>query len=124
MTKHNRTRKTQSESTSDGFVPSLSRKEALVLGILLENPAKEMYGLEMVAGSQNQLKRGTVYVTLDRMEDKGYVTSRQEEPRPDASGLPRRLYRVTGYGQKVFRVWQRARKLGLERLRLVEVGAS
>lgn len=107
---------------SDDHIPSLSRKEALVLELLLENPAKEMYGLEMVARSLNSLKRGTVYVTLDRMEDKGYVQSRQEEPRPDASGLPRRLYRVTGYGQKVFQVWQMAREVG--RMRPAEVGGA
>jgi PadR family transcriptional regulator PadR len=94
---------------SEDHVPSLSGKEALVLDLLLENAAKEMYGLEMVTASLNKLKRGTVYVTLDRMEDKGYVKSRLEEPRPNVSGLPRRLYRVTGYGQKIFQAWELAR---------------
>jgi PadR family transcriptional regulator len=114
--------KRRPERSSDDVVPSLSGKEALVLELLLENPSKEMYGLEMVAGSEDKLKRGTVYVTLDRMEDKGYVESRQEEPRLNASGLPRRLYRVTGYGQKVFQVWEMARELG--RVRLAEVGGA
>lgn len=95
---------------SDDPVPSLSAKEALILELLLENPAKEKYGLEMVTNSGNRLKRGTVYVTLDRMEDKGYVQSRQEEPRLDASGLPRRLYRVTAYGQKIFEIHEMARE--------------
>lgn len=110
------------EGSSDTPVPSLSVKEALVLELLLENLSHEMYGLEMVAGSGNKLKRGTVYVTLDRMEDKGYVKSRQEQPRPNASGIPRRLYQVTGYGQKVFGIWQLARDLG--RMRAVEVGGA
>ena len=104
---------------SDDRVPSLSGKEALVLELLLEKPAKEMYGLEMVAGSRNKLKRGTVYVTLDRMEDKGYVKSRLEEPRPNVSGMPRRLYRVTGYGQKIFRIWETARDAGRMRTALL-----
>jgi PadR family transcriptional regulator PadR len=107
---------------SNDRIPSLSRMEALVLELLLENPSRELYGLEMVARSRNSLKRGTVYVTLDRMEDKGYVESRQEEPRPNVSGLPRRLYRVTGYGQKVFHVWEMARELG--RMRPAEVGGA
>ena len=107
---------------SEDRVPSLSGKEALVLELLLENPSREMYGLEMVASSRDRLKRGTVYVTLDRMEDKGYVQSRQEEPRPDASGIPRRLYRVTGYGRKIFDIWQMAREV--ERLRTAEVGGA
>jgi DNA-binding PadR family transcriptional regulator len=107
------------QSTKD-VVPSLSAKEALVLELLLDNPTREMYGLEMVVNSGNHIKRGTVYVTLDRMEDKGYVKSRQEDPQPNASGIPRRLYRVTGYGQKVFEIWQIARELG--RMRAADAG--
>ncbi len=118
MTGSNHPRKARPEREAEERVPSLSGKEALVLELLLENPTKEMYGLEMVAGSRNRLKRGTVYVTLDRMEDKGYVESRQEKPRPDQSGLPRRLYRVTGYGQKVFEIWEMARNVGHMRAEL------
>jgi len=79
-----------------------------------------MYGLEMVAASQDRLKRGTVYVTLDRMEDKGYIRSQQEEPRAGASGIPRRIYEVTGYGQKAFEIWQLAKEL--KQLRAAELG--
>src|SRR6266481_3664022 len=87
MTRTTNHRKAQSKQFTDDVVPSLSAKEALVLELLLNNPTKEMYGLEMVVNSANRLKRGTVYVTLDRMEDKGYVKSRQEDPQPDASGI-------------------------------------
>jgi len=122
MTKPKQPQSARSENSSDIIVPSLSAKEALVLELLLENPSKEMSGLEMVAGSGNKLKRGTVYVTLDRMEDRGYVKSRQEAPQPHASGIPRRLYQVTGYGQKAFEIWQMARELG--RMRLAELGGA
>ena len=47
------------------------------------------------------LKRGSVYVTLGRMEAKGFVQSRQEARQPGAIGLPRRLYVATPYGLKV-----------------------
>jgi DNA-binding PadR family transcriptional regulator len=102
-------------------IPALSRKEALVLELLLRNPSSEKYGLEIVSESKDALSRGTVYVTLSRMEDKGYVVSRLEEPERPTSGLPRRLYRVTGYGQKVLELWQTARELG--RLRTAEMGS-
>jgi PadR family transcriptional regulator, regulatory protein PadR len=118
MTRANESRKSAAEDTSDR-VPSLSRKEALVLELLLESQAKEMYGLEMVATSHDRLKRGTVYVTLGRMEDKGYIRSHQEQPREGASGIPRRLYQVTGYGQKAFEIWQLAREL--KRVRAAEL---
>lgn len=95
---------------SNEQIPRLSVKEALILELLLEKPTGEMYGLELVNNSGAGIKRGTVYVTLSRMEDKGFVQSRQEEPQPGASGLPRRLYGPTGYGQKIYEVWQMARE--------------
>ena len=107
---------------ADNLIPTLSTIEAVVLELLLHNSSMEMYGLELVANSGSRLKRGTIYVTLNRMEDKGYIESRQEEPRPNTAGLPRRLYRVTGYGQKVFEVWQMARELG--RLRTADLGGA
>ncbi len=39
-----------------------------------------MYGLALVEQSAGPLKRGTVYLTLGRMEDKKYVESRTEAP--------------------------------------------
>ncbi len=77
-------------------MPRLSPKETLVLDLLIERG--EMYGLQLVSASRRRLKRGTVYVTLGRMEDKGYVTSRQTPPAPEAGGLPRRLYEATPFG--------------------------
>ena len=69
----------------------LSKKELAVLNLLHENG--EMYGLEMVKAS-SQLKRGTVYVLLSRMADKGYVRSRSV----NMPGIPRRRYAATYVG--------------------------
>jgi DNA-binding PadR family transcriptional regulator len=110
----------QNSKREEERIPSLSTKEALVLDLLLNKPSTGMYGLELVHASSNRLKRGTVYVTLSRMEEKGFVESRQEEPRPDAAGLPRRLYRVSGYGQKVHHAYAQAREAW--RMRTLEVG--
>jgi DNA-binding PadR family transcriptional regulator len=81
-------------------LPRLSGREALILELL--GRAKSMYGLELVAASGGELKRGTVYVTLGRMEEKGYITSRVEETAPAIGGLPRRLYTATPHGRAVF----------------------
>src|SRR5689334_16511780 len=84
--------------------PQLSSKEALVLEILAAG--SELYGLELVGRSRGELKRGTVYVTLGRMEQKGYVTARHEERGPNPrAGLPRRLYRATALGLGLLRVY-------------------
>ena len=70
---------------------------------------RERYGLELVAASTGALKRGSVYVILARMEEKGFLTSRQEDRAPSASGLPRRLYRATTYGRKVHEAFRTLR---------------
>lgn len=64
-----------------------------------------MFGLQLVESSKGALKRGTVYVTLGRMERKGFVESEQEPAQPGAIGLPRRLYRPTGLGERALRAW-------------------
>jgi len=86
-------------------IPTLSAVEEEILRLLLASP--EMYGLELVAASA-KLKRGTIYVTLARMTDKGFVSSRTVKSDHER-GLPRRLFKVTGHGQAVFRVWEAAR---------------
>lgn len=78
--------------------PKLSKKKYIILDLL--RAGREMYGLELVKESGGTLPRGTVYVTLDRMEDEGLVTS-QPEVDPNRSGSPRRLFRITGHGSRV-----------------------
>jgi PadR family transcriptional regulator PadR len=84
-------------------VPTLPPKEALILELLVQE--KDMYGLQLVAASRRRLKRGTVYVTLGRMEEKGYILSRLEPAPPDAGGLPRRVYEATAFGRRVLKAW-------------------
>jgi PadR family transcriptional regulator, regulatory protein PadR len=87
-------------------LPRFSAAERLIVELLLAND--EMFGLQMVEMSGGRLKRGTVYVTLGRMAEKGYLESRQE-PLPDgAIGLPRRLYRPTGLAMRILAAWQAA----------------
>jgi len=87
-------------------IPDLSQKEAVVLGVLLSSLAHEMFGLEIVEQSSGMLKRGTIYVTLQRMEQKGILDSRSEaRPKPEI-GIPRRMYRVTGLGESAFKMYK------------------
>ena len=82
---------------------TLSAKESLILQLLVRDD--EAYGLELVSASRGRLKRGTVYVTLGRMEEKGYLTSRLEDAPPEAGGLPRRIYKATPLGRQVLEAW-------------------
>jgi PadR family transcriptional regulator, regulatory protein PadR len=84
-------------------LPTLPAKERLVLELLVDGGP--MYGLQLVDSSDGALKRGTVYVTLGRMEAKGFITSVQEPLKPGAIGLPRRLYSPTALGRRALRAW-------------------
>jgi DNA-binding PadR family transcriptional regulator len=83
-------------------VLTLSRKELLVLELLQD---QDFYGLQLVAVSKGRLKRGTVYVTLGRMEEKGYITSTLEAAPAGAGGLPRRIYAATPLGRRMLAAW-------------------
>ena len=87
-------------------LPKFSTAERLIIEMLAQQG--ELFGLQMVEHSGGRLKRGTVYVTLGRMQEKGYLESRQEAQPEGAIGLPRRLYRPTGLAMRVLAAWQAA----------------
>jgi DNA-binding PadR family transcriptional regulator len=89
-----------------GDMPQFSSTERLIVELLVEHD--ELFGLRMVELAGGRLKRGTVYVTLGRMVEKGYLDSRQEPLPEGAIGLPRRLYRPTGLAMRVLAAWQAA----------------
>ncbi len=72
-------------------------RERLILRDLLVNPWA--YGLELVERSGGLLKRGTVYVTLGRLEQEGLLDSLEETTTPDHVGIPRRVYTLTDQGR-------------------------
>jgi PadR family transcriptional regulator PadR len=90
-------------------LPKFSGTERLIIELLVEHD--ELFGLQMVELSAGRLKRGTVYVTLGRMQEKGYLESRQEPLPPGAIGLPRRMYRPTGFALRALAAWQAAEQI-------------
>jgi PadR family transcriptional regulator, regulatory protein PadR len=90
-------------------LPKFSSAERQIIELLVEH--EELFGLQMVELSGGRLKRGTVYVTLGRMQEKGYLESRQEPLPEGAIGLPRRLYRPTGLAMRIFDAWKAAEQI-------------
>ena len=90
-------------------LPRLSVTERLIIELLTAH--EELFGLRMVELSAGRLKRGTVYVTLGRMQEKGYLESRQEPLPEGAIGLPRRLYRPTGLAMRILAAWKAAEQI-------------
>lgn len=53
---------------------------------------------EIAARTERDVSLGAIYATLDRLEAKGYVTSRLGEPTAERGGRSKRFFRVTGKG--------------------------
>jgi DNA-binding PadR family transcriptional regulator len=57
---------------------------------------------------------GAVYVTLDRLEDKGLISSRLSDPTPERGGRAKRYYQLEALGERALeesaatakRVWE------------------
>lgn len=88
--------------------PSLSGKEFLIMEMLLNEG--EMFGLEMVDESNGDLKKGTIYVTLQRMMDKKLLESWEENRDENEIGIARRMYSATDYGERIFKAQELALK--------------
>jgi DNA-binding PadR family transcriptional regulator len=95
---------------------SLGEFEHLVLATALRLEAG--YGAELIRELEERTGRqvlgGALYVTLDRLEAKGYLVSRMGEPDSQRGGRPKRFVEVTPSGvralaehrQVLLRVWE------------------
>ena len=87
----------------DGFLGEFEQM-LLLAAMRLED---EAYGVKLMEELDNRVgrnvSRGSVYVTLDRMEDKGWISSELSASRPERGGRPRRIVRVTPQGLAVLR---------------------
>jgi PadR family transcriptional regulator PadR len=70
--------------------PRMTLPTQLVLRELMEDPAREMYGLEICAMAG--LPSGTIHPILARLERIGWLQSRWEKVNPADEGRPRRRY--------------------------------
>lgn len=75
------------------MVVGMNKAEKAVLELL---SGKEMYGLEMVKAS-DCLNRGSIYVILNRMEDRGLISSNVVDISGPLAG--RRIYSITDSGR-------------------------
>ncbi len=94
----------------------LGEFEHLVLATALR--LKDGYGAELVRELETRTGRevrgGALYATLDRLEQKGYLTSRMGDPDPRRGGRPKRFVEVTPDGVRalaeqraaLLRVWE------------------
>ena len=85
---------------------SLGDFEQLVLLAILQLRG-EVYGVPIVDEIERRtgraVSRAAVYVTLRRLEEKGFVSSWLSESTPERGGKPRRCVRVEPRGLKLLR---------------------
>src|SRR5437660_3347744 len=83
---------------------SVGQFEQLVLTAIL-SLRDEAYGVTIhekavqLAAPKN-ISLGAVYVTLDRLEDKGLISSWLSDPTPERGGRSKRFYRLEGLGER------------------------
>ncbi|MBI4904468.1 MAG: PadR family transcriptional regulator [Acidobacteria bacterium] len=83
---------------------SLGQFEQLVLTAIL-SLGDDAYGVTIHAkveelASPKPVSLGAVYVTLDRLEDKGLIRSWLTEPTAERGGRAKRCYTLEGFGAK------------------------
>ena len=85
-----------------GYEPRITAQTLLLLDALLDRPSEARYGLEIA--QETELKSGTLYPILARLEQAGWLASEWEDVEPERAGRPRRrLYRLTGQGEVLAR---------------------
>jgi len=71
----------------------------------------DAYGLavrrDLAARTELEHSIGAIYTTLQRLEDKGLVTSSASDPLPVRGGRSRRLFTLTGAGTRALREAER-----------------
>src|ERR1700674_1659635 len=84
--------------------------ELLVL-IALIRLGDEAYGVPISEAIEESSGRkvalGSVYITLERLEQKGFVSSRLGEPTPERGGRAKTYFRITSKGLREGRQAQR-----------------
>jgi DNA-binding PadR family transcriptional regulator len=84
--------------------PSLGEFETLMLLAILHlgEQKQDAYGSaireQIETRAQRHVPRGSVYITLDRLEEKGLLVSRESGTSAARGGRPRRVFKVTPAG--------------------------
>ena len=84
----------------------LGEFEQLVL-LAIAHLGDDAYGIPIVEEIERRTgrsaSRGSVYVVLRRLEEKGFVSSWMSDPTPERGGKARRLVKLTAEGARALR---------------------
>ncbi len=84
----------------------LGQQDILVLAAIL-HLGDSAYGVsiknEIETRSKQETSTATIYLSLSRLEGKGFVTTRIGDAEPQRGGRRKCFYKITGEGEKVFK---------------------
>jgi DNA-binding PadR family transcriptional regulator len=108
--------------------PAIGQFEQLVLAAIVSLDA-DAYGVPIhrsvgELSTPRAVSLGAVYATLDRLEDKGLITSWLSEPTPERGGRSRRYYRLQPEGTRALRESVATARRVCERLDMAWGGAT
>jgi PadR family transcriptional regulator len=86
-------------------------EELIMLAVLKEGD--DAYGLSIqksLRDAGRRLELSTIYTTLERLEDKGWVSSRLGGATPVRGGRAKRIFRVEGFGTRALKDAEGARR--------------
>jgi DNA-binding PadR family transcriptional regulator len=100
----------------------------LMTMLVLIRLGDEAYGVPIFREIEQRCGRpvalGSVYATLERLEEKGFVTSKLGESTPERGGRAKRYFRITAKGLREARETQRMLKKLWHGLPQLEGGAA
>lgn len=84
-----------------------SNREAVLLDILINGKkAGRDINTEYRSRTGKELPLGSLYTTLSRMIDEGFITFSYGEGTPERRGFPRKFFSITGAGQSALNDYQ------------------
>ena len=93
-------------------VPLGEFEQVVLLAVLQAGQEQDAYGVsvhaELEARAGRRVARGAVYMTLDRLEKKGLLSSYLSTPTSERGGRARRCYTVTRSAMAALRASRRA----------------
>lgn len=84
--------------SNDGLLGTFEQMVLLAILQIGEAAYPPLILEKLESGMERRVSRGSVYVTLDRLEKKGLLRSTAGDPEPERGGRPKRYLEVTPDG--------------------------
>jgi PadR family transcriptional regulator len=94
------------ETQGKGRVTIMDKEQVVMLAIMRKHP--NAYGVsiyeELAERLQKEVAMATIYATLEKLEDKGFIKCRRGEATAERGGRAKMFYELTGKGQAALNV--------------------